>query len=349
MAPEISVKNGKLSRRVGISDTNLLLTITIVVFFVMYACAVIFLGSGFQKPQAFFNILNDNAALIILSCGMSIVMITGGIDISVGTLTALVCMSCAVHLDYNGGSVITAMLLALGIGVAFGLVQGYLVAYLEIQPFIVSLAGMFFAKGMTTIVNATQFNVEHEAFKALKATRIYVPGMGSVNKLGKYVPAYVEPGVVVALLVVIVLFILLRWGKLGRNFYAVGGNMHSANMLGINVRRTKFLAHLLCSTLAGIGGFVYFLHVGSGSPSHASGAEMNAIASSIIGGTMLSGGVGNVVGTFFGVLSLSTIKNIVSSLGLDEAWWTNITVAAMICLFLVVQSVVLLRKNPSKQ
>lgn len=349
MAPEISVKNGKLSRRVGISDTNLLLTITIVVFFVMYACAVIFLGSGFQKPQAFFNILNDNAALIILSCGMSIVMITGGIDISVGTLTALVCMSCAVHLDYNGGSVITAMLLALGIGVAFGLVQGYLVAYLEIQPFIVSLAGMFFAKGMTTIVNATQFNVEHEAFKALKATRIYVPGMGSVNKLGKYVPAYVEPGVVVALLVVIGLFILLRWGKLGRNFYAVGGNMHSANMLGINVRRTKFLAHLLCSILAGIGGFVYFLHVGSGSPSHASGAEMNAIASSIIGGTMLSGGVGNVIGTFFGVLSLSTIKNIVSSLGLDEAWWTNITVAAMICLFLVVQSVVLLRKNQSKQ
>lgn len=349
MAPEISVKNGKLSRRTGISDTNLLLTITIVVFFVMYASAVIFLGSGFQKPQAFFNILNDNAALIILSCGMSIVMITGGIDISVGTLTALVCMSCAVHLDYNGGSVITAMLLALGIGVAFGLVQGYLVAYLEIQPFIVSLAGMFFAKGMTTIVNATQFNVEHEAFKALKATRIYVPGMGSINKLGKYVPAYVEPGVVVALLVVIALFILLRWGKLGRNFYAVGGNMHSANMLGINVRRTKFLAHLLCSTLAGIGGFVYFMHVGSGSPSHASGAEMNAIASSIIGGTMLSGGVGNVVGTFFGVLSLSTIKNIVSSLGLDEAWWTNITVAAMICLFLVVQSVVLLRKNQSKQ
>ena len=241
------------------------------------------------------------------------------------------------------------MLIALGIGVAFGLVQGYLVAYLEIQPFIVSLAGMFFAKGMTTIVNSTQFNVQHEAFQALKATRVYVPGMGSINKLGKYVPAYVEPGVIVAIVIVIALFILLRWGKLGRCFYAVGGNMASANMLGINVRRTKFLAHLLCSTLAGIGGFVYFLHVGSGSPSHASGAEMNAIASSIIGGTMLTGGVGNVVGTFFGVLSLNTIKNIVSSLGLDEAWWTNITVAAMICLFLLIQSVVLLRKNKTKQ
>ncbi len=330
-----------------ISDQNLLLTITIAVFLLMYICAVVFLGSGFLKPQTFFNILNENAALIILSCGMSLVMITGGIDISVGMLTALVCMSCAVNLDYNGGNVLTSILIALGIGAAFGLVQGYLIAYLEIQPFIVTLAGMFFAKGMTTIVNATQFNVANEEFQALKSTRITVPGMGSYNKLGNYVPAYVEIGVIVALIVVAALFAVLRWTKLGRGFYAIGGNSQSANMLGINVKRTKFLAYLLCGILAGIGGFVYF-HVGSGSPSHASGAEMNAIASSIIGGTMLSGGSGNIFGTFFGVLSLSTIKNIVSSLGLDDAWWTNITVAAMICLFLVVQSVVLSRKNKAK-
>ena len=333
----------------SMSDTNILLFITIAVFLLMYVCAIVFLGSGFLKPQAFFNILNENAALIILSCGMSIVMISGGIDISVGTLTALVCMSCAVHLDHNGGSVLSALALALLIGLLFGLVQGFLVAYLEIQPFIVTLAGMFFAKGMTTIVNSTQFNVAHEGFRALKDTRVYVPGMGSVNKLGNYVPAYVEIGVIIALVVVAVLFAVLRWTKLGRSLYAVGGNSQSANMLGINVKKTKFLAHLLCSVLASIGGVVYFLHVGSGSPSHASGAEMNAIASSIIGGTMLTGGVGNVIGTFFGVLSLSTIKNIVSSLGLDEAWWTNITVAAMICLFLLIQSVVLLRKNKSKQ
>lgn len=332
----------------ALSDTNLLLIITIAVFVCMYVFAMIFLGSGFLKPQTFFNILNENAALIILSCGMSLVMITGGIDISVGMMTALVCMSCAVHLDYNGGSVFTSVLMALFIGLLFGLVQGFLIAYLEIQPFIVTLAGMFFAKGLTTIVNATQFNVAHEGFQALKSTRIYVPGMGSVNKLGAYVPAYVEIGVIVAVIVVVLLFIALRWTKLGRNFYAVGGNMQSANMLGINVKRTKFMAHLLCGLLAGIGGFVYFLHVGSGSPSHASGAEMNAIASSIIGGTMLTGGIGNILGTFFGVLSLSTIKNIVSSLGLDDAWWTNITVAAMICLFLVIQSVVLLRKNKNK-
>lgn len=340
-----NTKAPSLARKGRLTDAKLLLIITICVFAVMYVCAVLFLGSGFKKPQTFFNILNENAALLILSCGMSLVMITGGIDISVGTLTALICMSCAVNLDYQGGTVLTAILLALGIGTAFGLVQGFLIAYLEIQPFIVTLAGMFFAKGMTTIVNATQFNVENAAFKALKETRIYVPGMGSVNKLGAYVPAYVEIGVVVALVVVAVLFVVLRWTKFGRSVYAVGGNSYSANMLAINVKRTKFLAHLICGILAGIGGFVYFLHVGSGSPSHASGAEMNAIASSIIGGTMLTGGVGNIIGTLFGVLSLSTIKNIVSSLGLDEAWWTNITVAAMICLFLVIQSLVLSRKN----
>ena len=118
-------------------------------------------------------------------------------------------------------------------------------------------------------------------------------------------------------------------------------------MLGINVKRTKFFAHLLCGILAGIGGYVYFLHVGSGAASHASGAEMNAIASSIIGGTMLTGGVGNIIGTLFGVLSLATIQSIVSSAGFDQAWWTGITVASMLCLFLVVQSIVIARKKKS--
>ena len=336
-----STGKGLGAKLAGMTDTNLLLTITIAVFFLLYIGAMVFLRSGFLKPQTFFNILNATAALIILACGMSLVMITGGIDISVGGVTALVSMCCAVYLDYKGGNVFMAAVIAILIGLAFGAFQGALVAYLDIQPFIVTLAGMFFARGMTTIVNTSPFNVENEAFVALKMTRVNVPGLGSVNKLGKYVPAYVEIGVLVALLVVIVMFVMLRWMKLGRNFYAVGGNKQSALMLGINVKRTKFLSHLICGLLAGIGGFVYFLHVGSGSPSHASGAEMDAIASSIIGGTMLTGGVGNVLGTFFGVLSLNTIQNIVSSVGFDEAWWTGITKAVMLCLFLVVQSVVM--------
>ena len=332
----------------NMTDTNMLLTITIVIFFLMYIGAIIFQGEGFLKPQTFLSMLNANGALIITSCGMSLVMITGGIDISVGGVVALVSMCSAVYLDYHNGSILGAVLISLGIGLAFGIVQGYLVAYLDIQPFIVSLAGMFFARGMTTIVNTNPFNVQNKAFVALKDTRVIVPGLGSVNKLGRYVDAYVEIGVVVALLVVILMFIMLRWTKLGRGFYAVGGSQQSALMLGINVRRTKFLSHLIYSLLAGIGGFVYFLHVGSGSASHAMGMEMNAIASSIIGGTMLTGGVGNIIGTFFGVLSLSTIQNIVSSAGLDQAWWTGITIAAMLCLFLVIQSVVMARKKKAQ-
>lgn len=327
------------------SDTNLLLTITIVVFFLMYIGAILFQGQGFLKPQTFFNILNTNGALIITSVGMSIVMICGGIDISVGGVVALVSMSCAVYLDFHNGSIAGAIGIAIMIGILFGIVQGFLVAYLDIQPFIVSLAGMFFARGMTTIVHTAPFNVENETFVALKDTRVYVPGFGSINKNGTYVPAYVEIGVVVAIIIVILFFIMLRWTKLGRSFYAVGGNAQSALMLGINVRRTRFIAHLICSTLAGIAGFVYFLHVGSGSASHASGMEMNAIASSIIGGTMLTGGVGNIIGTFFGVLSLATIQNIVASAGLDKAWWTGITIAAMLCIFLVIQSVVMAKKK----
>ena len=204
---------------------------------------------------------------------------------------------------------------------------------------------MFFARGATTIVHSNPFNVENEAFVALKDTRIVVPGLGSVNRLGKYVDAYINIGVIIAILVVVLLFVVLRWTKLGRAFYAVGGNRQSALRLGINVKRTRFVAHVLCSLLAGVAGYVYFLYVGSGSPSHASGMEMNAIASSIIGGTMLTGGVGNIIGTFLGVLSLSTIQNIVSSIGLDDAWWTGITVAAMLCVFLVIQSIVMARKK----
>lgn len=335
-----------LSNRIkAMSDTNLLLTITIVVFFLMYIGAMIFEGGAFLKPQAFFNILNSNAALIITSCGMSIVMITGGIDISVGGVVCLVSMSCAVYFDYIGSNPVVAILIALGIGLAFGLVQGFLVAYLDIQPFIVSLAGMFFARGLTTIIHTNPFNVENPVFVSLKNKRITVPGMGSYNRNGTYVNAYVEIGVIVALLIVVVLFCILRWTKLGRSFYAVGGNQQSALMLGINVKRTRFISHVLCGLLAGIGGFVYFLHIGSGAATHAAGMEMNAIASSIIGGTMLTGGVGNIIGTFFGVLSLNTIQNIVSSAGLGEAWWTGITIAAMLCLFLVIQSVIMVGKK----
>lgn len=344
-----SKTNVTVKKKTGLSDTNSLLIITLIIFVVMYILAITILGGQFTKWQTFFNMLNINAYLIILSCAMSIVMISGGIDISLGGLTGLITVVCGVYLDEHNGSVFGSLMIALAIGLAFGLVQGALVAYLDIQPFIVSLAGMFFARGLAHIIHSAPFNVESEAFNKLKETRINISFLGSTNKKGIFVPAYIEIGVIVALGVVILMFAVLKWTKLGRNFYAVGGNKHSALMLGINVKKTKFLSHIICSVLGGLGGYIYFLHIASASGSNASGAEMDAIASSIIGGTMLTGGVGNLVGTLFGVMSLATIKNIVSAAGFDDPWWTNITVAIMLCLFLVIQSVVMGRKKKASK
>ena len=339
----------KHSGRFGyLSDSAVLTMITAAVFVLLYIFAAAVFQKGFLKPQTFFNLLNANASLMILSCGMTVVMVAGGIDISVGGVSALVTMCCAVWLDHHGGSFTGAVLIALGIGLAFGLVQGLLVAYLEIQPFIITLAGMFFARGMTTIVCDAPFNVQNEEFVRIRETRINVPFLGSYNKNGVFINAYVETGVIIALLTAAVLFFVLKWTRTGRAFYAVGGNRQSALMLGINVKRTVFISHVICGLLAGIGGFVCFMHVGSGSAANASGAEMNAIASAIIGGTNLAGGAGNIIGTLLGTLTLALMQNIVSSAGLDQAWWTGITIAVMLCIFLILQSVIIAMRKKLK-
>ncbi len=337
-------------RREPITDTQLLLTITICIFVGMYVLAMLIWGGGFRKPQMLFDILNDNAFLIIVSCGLTIVMITGSIDISVGGVTALVAMVDVMILNGNllglpeGSRIPAALAAALLIGLAFGLAQGYLIAHLEIQPFIITLAGMFFARGMITIISVDPQKAPESLMNILQ-TRIDIPWLGSPNKKGVMIPARVEIGVVIALVIVVLAYVLLKKLQLGRWFYAVGGNRQSALMLGVNVRRTRFLAHLLCGVLSGIAGFVFMMHTGAGNATNATAAEMNAIASSIIGGTLLTGGVGSVVGTFFGVLTLSTIKSIVTTSGLRDPWWQSITTGAMLCFFILLQSVVLMRKN----
>ncbi len=329
------------TRKEPMTDSKLLLTITISIFVGMYVLAMLIWGGGFLRPQQLFDMFNNNASLLLISCGLTIVMITGGIDISVGGITGLVVMSCVVFLDDHGGNVFTALLLALGIGLCFGVVHGYLVSYLDIQPFIVTLAGMFFSQGMTTIVSVKPRNVQNEGFLALKNARIQIPWLGHTAKNGNLIPAKIEYGVIIALVMVLIIFAMLKWSRLGRHFYAIGGNSNSALMLGINVKRTKFLAYLISGLLAGLGGFVFLMHTGAGNATNAAGAEMNAIASAIIGGTLLSGGVGGVVGTFFGVLTLSTIKAIVVASGLTDPWWQSITTGAMICFFILLQSIVL--------
>jgi simple sugar transport system permease protein len=332
----------------GLSDAAFLLIVTIGLFMAMYAAGMIlFADKGFANPQNFCNLLNENAALIIISCGLSVVMIAGGIDISVGGSTALICMVAIVNLNEHGGNFFSALAISLAIGLAFGIVQGFLVAYLGIQPFIVTLAGMFFARGMTAVVSQDNLSVKNGHFPTVEALKIPLGelGIGTVNKRGVFIEAKIEIMALVAAGIVILLFLLLKYTKLGRSLYAVGGSAQSALMLGVNVRRTKFLSHVLCGLLAGIGGFVYLLHIQAAAVVQAYGLEMDAIAASIIGGTLLTGGVGNIFGTFFGVLTRGAILLLVTAIGIQDPWWSSIIVAAMLCFFIVLQSVIASRKT----
>ncbi|MDR2922522.1 MAG: sugar ABC transporter permease YjfF [Treponema sp.] len=339
-----SKKTSSLKQRAQLTDSNLLFIIALCVFVILYLYAIIFLGGSFSRVQGFADLLNNNAALIILACGISVVMVGGGIDISVGGVIAVVTAACAVYLDSGSGNVFVSLLIALGIGLAFGLVQGFLVAYLDIQPFIITLAGMFFARGMATIITKYSHAVKLESFIALKETNIKIKALGYIARSGNLIPLSIDIGVIVALAVVLVIAFVLKWTRYGRDLYAVGGNSQSALTLGINVKRTKFFSYLICGFLAGIGGFVFLLKAGSGYSQHAMFFEMKAIASSIIGGTLLTGGVGNIIGSPIGVLALMTIDTIVRASGITTGgreYLQDITTGAMLFLALILQSVVL--------
>ena len=346
-----NVTNTAKNRRKMNSNT-LLLLITIVLFFVLYAAGcIVYSSKGFTNLQTFLNVLRSNAGLICVACGMTCVMLTGGIDISVGSLIALDCMMIAYGLANWGMNAPVMCILVLVVGIVFGLVQGFCVGYLQIQPFIVSMAGMFFARGMTAVISTDQLSITAEVsqtFYNWANYRIYLPFGGVENKQGVVVMPYIGIGVVIAILVLIVIFLMLRYTKFGRSLYAVGGSEQSAAMMGLNVKRTKMMAYVLCSFLTSIGGICYCMNTMSASVSQATGLEMDAISSSVIGGTLLTGGVGNVIGSFFGVLINGTIRAIVQTNGKLASSWPNILTAILLCIFIVLQSIFAILKDRKK-
>ena len=284
----------------------------------------------------------NNAGLIIVACGVTCVMLTGGIDISVGSVVALTCMFMSVGLAEWGMSSGVLIVLVLLIGVVFGAVQGYCIAYLEIQPFIVTMAGLFFARGMTSVISTQQVSVPFESwFGQLSQIKCEIPfGIGAyLNKKGVVITPYVRITVVVALIVVLITFLMLRYTKFGRSLYAVGGNQQSAALMGLNVKKTRMLSHVLCSFYATLGGLCFCLNTMCGTHTQATGLEMDAISSAVIGGTLLTGGVGNVVGTFFGVLINGTISSLVKFNGKLVASWANIITAVLLCFFILLQAI----------
>lgn len=359
----VVTKTGRAQRE-KLSNSLLLFLIAIAFFILLYGCGLIFLGdkgflddAGCFKWKNLFDIFNEYSALMIVTLGLTIVMITGGIDISVAGVVALADMACVKYLN-AGGSVAVAVLICLGIGLGFGLVHGYLVAYLKIQPFIVTMAGMFFGRGMAAVIDSAGANIDPArapAFAKLMNSRINVPFLTDEiikRKKSLFVSVEIEWGVVISISLLILVALMLKYTRYGRKLYAVGGNQQSALMLGCNVQRTKFFAYVISSLLAGIAAFVYLMHVGKGKDTLQSGMEMKAIASAIIGGTMLSGGVGNVVGSFFGVLIMGTIDKIVTYSGItnDAPYLQTIFNGFMLCFFIVLQSVIVLfRGKKSKK
>ena len=320
-----------MKKKSSLNGHTILLLITIALFIVLYAGGCIAYGSkGFTHLQTFLNILITNAGLICVACGLTVVMLTAGIDISVGALIAMDCMMLAVGMRSGIGAV-PMMLIVLLVGIAFGTFQGFLIGYLEIQPFIVTMAGMFFCRGMTAVICTDQVSITQEinaTFYKLANMKINIPFGGYTNKKGMYMTPYIRITVVVALLVLVLVFLLLRYTRFGRSLYAVGGNAQSAAMMGLNVKSIRMRAHMLCSVLASIGGICYCLNTMAGSVSQALGLEMDAISSAVIGGTLLTGGVGNVFGSFF----VKTNGKLASS-------WPNILTAILLFVFIVIQSI----------
>ncbi len=326
-----------------VNNHTILLMITAALFIVLYIAGCLMYGDkGFTRLQSFMNILINNAALICVACGMTCVMLTGGIDISVGSLVAMDCMILAVGMEQAHLSPTLLIPLVLLIGVAFGLVQGCLIGYLGIQPFIVTMAGMFFARGMTAMICKDQVSITASNwFVDLSQAKIHMPfNIGAYyNKRGIAQVPYVYITVLIALLVVLGVFLMLRFTRTGRSMYAVGGSQQSAAMMGLNVKRTKMLTYVLSSVLCSVGGICYCMNTMCGTTTQALGLEMKAISSAVIGGTLLTGGVGNVFGSFIGVLINGTIASIVGFNGKLNSAWPNVVSAILLFFFIMLQAI----------
>ena len=330
-----------------LSNSNILFLIAAVIFVVMYLFAIISFPASFLQFQTFFDLFNLNAPLLIMTLGLCIVMIGGGIDISIGSVCGLITMACAVFLQSETPSIWGAVLISLGIGIAFGLLQGYLIAYLEIQPFIITLSGLFMAQGLLTTLHKDPINVTMPAFVKLRDFDIVINWLGTRNRLGVFIPCEIKPGTIIVVILLVILASLMKWSRFGRNVYAVGGSSTSAMMLGINVKRTIFTTYVICGLTAGIAGFVYIMTTGAGNVGNAAGAEMKAIASAIIGGTLLNGGVGNLLGAPIGTLILLVINELIRAAGVQSNSQAMVS-GLLLYFFIVLQSLIMSLRDKRK-
>jgi simple sugar transport system permease protein len=281
--------------------------------------------TGFFSMQVLLNLLIDNAFLLIAAIGMTFVIVSGGIDLSVGSVIALTTMISATLLQ-NGWPPAAVIPLALLLGAVFGAGMGAVIHYFKIQPFIVTLAGMFLARGLCYVISTNTITIDNPFYTSVAQTKVVLPG-GS----------FVSVSVLIALLVFAAAFYVAHYTRFGRNTYALGGNEQSAVLMGLPVARTKIGVYMFSGFCSALAGVVFTFYMLSGYGLHAVGMELDAIAAVVIGGTLLTGGFGYVAGTLFGVLIQGVIQTIISFEGTLSSWWTRIVIGLLLFMFIVLQ------------
>jgi len=281
---------------------------------------------GFFSARVIANLFGDNAALGVAAIGLTFVILAGGIDLSVGAVLAFTSTFVATAIEHHGISPLAAVALALAIGAAFGAGMGALIHRYELPPFLVTLAGMFFARGMAFVMSLESLGIAHPLYRRAAAFGLPLGGRAALTA-----PA------LIFLAALIVGAVLLHATRFGRDVYAVGGHAPSARLLGVAVGRVKIAVHALAGACSALAGVVATLRMGSGNPAQGTGFELDAIACVVIGGTLLSGGVGSLPGTLLGVLIFGTIQIALVFDGRLNSWWSRIVIGALLLIFIVVQ------------
>ena len=299
--------------------------VTVVLFVLMGAVGSV-MFTGFLSAQVFLNLLIDNAFLCIVAVGMTFVIISGGIDLSVGAVVALTTMVSAALVEHHGWSPLAVMPLVLLMGTALGATMGFLVERFRLQPFIVTLAGMFLARGLCYVISIDSISISNGFYSAVSQTRVPV-----------WADASISVGAIIALVMVAAGSIVAHFTQFGRTVYAIGGNEQSAMLMGLPVRSTLIGVYAFSGFCSSLGGIVFTFYMLSGYGLHAVGMELDAIAAVVIGGTLLSGGVGYVFGTLFGVLVLGMIQTLIMFDGSLSSWWTRIAIGGLLFAFCLLQ------------
>lgn len=323
------------------------ITVTAVLVFVAYGIGAI-LYPGMRNPQVFFNLFRNNAYVLISAIGMTLVILTGGIDLSVSGVVALTTVASAA-LVRAGWNTWVVILLMLVMGMTLGAIMGSIITFMKVQPFIATLAGMWFARGLCFFISDDAIAVDDPIYHLLGETRILIPGLTELAAARGDPAPYISIFVVVSFILLGVAMYIAHFRRLGRTVYSIGGNEgrneQSARLMGLSVNKTKVFVYTFNGFCSGLAGVALAVFLSSGHGSYASGFELDVIASVVIGGTMLTGGQGYVFGTLFGVMVLGVTQVLIQFNGTLSSWWTRIVIGLLMLVFIGVQSLIAARKG----